>query len=854
MRAASSNRTVLGNVVPEVRAGEVVQNGRMPSDFTLHFELVFKLRNSDKFYECLESISDPSSPDYGNFLDAAMLQPYLPTVGQKLSVASYLLSMGMTVEDEASPLTLEVSAPVRTVESAFGVRMNLYARNLNSGFYALDADPVMPENFASIVDGFLGLDNYTRPLPVEHPCSGPYCPQGIQIGYSLSSLYSNGYDGTGQKVAIVDVPGDPNIQASINAYSTQYGLPPTTLDIRYPKGLPSSYDLSWAIETALDVEAVHAVAPKATIVLIYDEDPMNAIDYVAANHLASVVSNSWLYVCGLSPCSDAQLPPSLVSSVDSRLAVDSAQGVTLLFASGDYGAKPDGSNFGTMFPASDPNVLAIGGTKLALSGCGYYTCSGYSGEVGASLSGGGYSGYFPEPSWQTSAIGARPGRAVPDVSMFGQDPYFWTYVTGRGWLPVAGTSLSTPLWAGFLAITLQLRAGSSLGNLGPWLYQVASSPSYSSLFHDVVSGSNGYSAIQGWDPVTGWGTPIASLLAPILASFPLQVTMTMSYSIVDGGSPAAPIFNYIHGGASMNTMLTTAPVRISVDDGSVWSVTPNPLSGSTSKERWWTLQPINGTAASRTIVLTYQHQYNLTMQSDPPNAGVLAPGSGWQDAGKVVSITAAANNGYVFISWNGSGYGSYTGTDNPAKVTMNWLVEETAIFQPLTVGISLNAGWNLVSLPLVPKDASIATVLSHQIASNEVAIVWSYTGTPRTWKSFIPGKASTLTMINDGEGYWIYMRSNDTLYVDGYVIAPAKTPPSYMLVVGWNLIGFKPQPNIENETVGTYLSSITGSYDQKNVWVLDNSSGIWVPATDSTWLRPGDAMWILVKTPGTLRP
>jgi hypothetical protein len=106
----------------------------------------------------------------------------------------------------------------------------------------------------------------------------------------------------------------------------------------------------------------------------------------------------------------------------------------------------------------------------------------------------------------------------------------------------------------------------------------------------------------------------------------------------------------------------------------------------------------------------------------------------------------------------------------------------------------------------------------------------------------------------DGDAYWVYMRSNDTLYVDGYVIAPAKTPPSYTLVVGWNLIGFKPQPNIENETVGAYLSSIAGSYDQKDVWILDNSSGIWVRATDSTWLRPGDAMWILVKTPGTLRP
>jgi subtilase family serine protease len=451
----------------------------MPSDFALHIELVFKLRNPDQLSKCLASVGDPSSPDYGHFLSMTMLQPYLPTPGQKASIVSFLSRMGMSVTSGASPLVLEISAPVRSVEKAFGVRMNVFAKNPKFGFYAADSDPIMPQNFASIVGGILGLENYTRPMPLEYPCSGPYCPQGIQVGYSLSSLYGNGYDGTGQEVAIVDAPGDPNIQTTINTYSTQYGLPSTTLDIRYPDGLPSSYDSGWAVETALDVEAVHAVAPKATILLLYDQNPMNAIDYVATNHLATIVSNSWTYACGpSSPCSDTQLSSSFVSSVHNQLALYAAQGLTLLFASGDDGATPDGTNWGTEFPASDPNVLAVGGTDLALSGCGYYTCSGYFSETGASISGGGYSGYFAEPSWQTSSIGARPGRAVPDVSILGQNPHYWTYLTGSGWLEVYGTSLSTPLWAGFLAIALQMKGSSSFGNLGPTLYQIASSPAY----------------------------------------------------------------------------------------------------------------------------------------------------------------------------------------------------------------------------------------------------------------------------------------------------------------------------------------------------------------------------------------
>ncbi|MGA2237695.1 MAG: S53 family peptidase [Candidatus Bathyarchaeia archaeon] len=532
MRAASANGTIAGHVIPDVVTRKAVQKGRMPRDFTLHIELVFKLRNPDQFSKCLASISDPSSPDYGHFLNATTLAPYMPTPGQRVSIMSHLSRMGLEVNEGASPLVLKLSGPVKTIEKAFGVAINLYAEKANAGFYATDSDPMMPQNFASIVNGIMGLDNSTRPIPAEHPCSGPYCPQGIQVGYSLSSLLGNGYDGTGQEVAIVDVPGDANITSTLNTYSAMYGLPSTTLDIRYPDGVPLSYDSGWAVETALDVEAVHTVAPSATIVLLYDSNPMNAIDYVATHHLATIVSNSWSYACRSGRCSDTQLSSSLVSSVHNRLAVDAAQGLTMLFASSDDGAKPDGAVWGTEFPASDPNVLAVGGTNLALGGCGYFTCSGYASETGASISGGGYSGYFTaEPSWQTSTIGARPGRAVPDISMIGQSPSFWTYLTGSGWFGAYGTSLSTPLWAGFLAIVLQMKGGSPFGNIDPLLYQTASSPLYSSIFHDVTSGSNGYSAASGWDPVTGWGTPVASLLAPALAGLIVTSTTTSTSTV-----------------------------------------------------------------------------------------------------------------------------------------------------------------------------------------------------------------------------------------------------------------------------------------------------------------------------------
>jgi subtilase family serine protease len=149
----------------------------------------------------------------------------------------------------------------------------------------------------------------------------------------------------------------------------------------------------------MDIEAVHSVAPGAGIALVYIPsafDLMDGIDYVASHHLANVISNSWTYDCSGTVCPDTQLGMAFVNSEDVRLATDVAQGVTIVFASGDSGSNP--GSLGTEFPSSDPNVLAAGATNLALAGCGVTTCTGYGSESGAIISGGGYSGFFSEPS------------------------------------------------------------------------------------------------------------------------------------------------------------------------------------------------------------------------------------------------------------------------------------------------------------------------------------------------------------------------------------------------------------------------------------------------------------------------
>ncbi len=174
----------------------------------------------------------------------------------------------------------------------------------------------------------------------------------------------------------------------------------------------------------------------------------------------------------------------------------------------------------------------------------------------------------------------------------------------------------------------------------------------------------------------------------------------------------------------------------------------------------------------------------------------------------------------------------------------------------LMESINLLGGWILVSLPIVPANTQLSKVLAGQIVSKDFTVVWSYENGRWLSAMLSNGKLSgPLTTMQDGLGYWVYMAHSDTLYVTGSVIPPAAPPPAYPLSAGWNLIGFKPQPDpTASETVTTYLRSISASYDSSNVWVYDNTSQSWIRAGSSYALQPGQAMWILVSSSLVLQP
>lgn len=171
--------------------------------------------------------------------------------------------------------------------------------------------------------------------------------------------------------------------------------------------------------------------------------------------------------------------------------------------------------------------------------------------------------------------------------------------------------------------------------------------------------------------------------------------------------------------------------------------------------------------------------------------------------------------------------------------------------------LELQAGWNLVSLPLVPANSLITQLLAGLIQYNDLVIVWGYSTTPTpTWSSFTPPNSGALKNMVDGLGYWVNVKAEVNMTVAGYVIPPASSPPAYKLTTGWNLVGFKPQPDPTSmsETVSGYLASITGSYETGNVWVYNNADGNWVRMQPTDTLTPGQGMWILMTATATLKP
>jgi subtilase family serine protease len=374
------------------------------------------------------------------------------------------------------------------------------------------------------------------------------------VAYGVQPLLDRGIDGRGQTVVIMEFANMPqetspqitDIRQDLALFDTVFGLPAAQLQVDTSLAGSASPWLAGGEEVE-DAEIVHAVAPGAAIRVILipswtgPGSWMTALDGVLRLALsqASVVSLSAIL-------GEECFTPAEAAELNSALQADEDHHVTVVAGSGDFGAaSTQCADFGIPtsvrevgLPASDPLVLAVGGTILdADPATGTYRSeTAWHTPPGVSIpqtSGGGFSHLFPRPAYQDGIAGIGTTRGVPDVAAnaAGRTGMVQAVSTGPGhdyFYPGAGTSAATPLWAALIALADQY-SGRHLGFVNPAIYRIARSASYHQAFHDITTGNStitfpqgtitGYQATPGWDPVTGWGSPDAQVLIPLLARY-----------------------------------------------------------------------------------------------------------------------------------------------------------------------------------------------------------------------------------------------------------------------------------------------------------------------------------------------
>jgi kumamolisin len=308
--------------------------------------------------------------------------------------------------------------------------------------------------------------------------------------------------GGAKAIAVVEYGGYSTVQSDFNAYNTQWGLPAQTLQIVCYPGptCPNNAGTGWDLETALDIEIAHALAPNAQIYIAeFTSDPLgdsaeqNIAALLASTYGAGEVSNSWTYNDGESWCGSGNCE----LSYDSDFA---EPGIVYFAAAGDDGAQVN-------YPCVSPNVSCAGGTHVNRDSNGNFLGT----EACWSGSGGGISLYEPLPNYQRIIELAGLKRGIPDTSAVA-DPATGVAVYNtpycHGWCVVGGTSVASPLTAAYINNAGNFRSNTVAQLSDEYKWYGASLTSYATYFRDITTGSNGHAATKGWDQCTGLGSPI----------------------------------------------------------------------------------------------------------------------------------------------------------------------------------------------------------------------------------------------------------------------------------------------------------------------------------------------------------
>ena len=506
--------------VPEgVISGLAPLIGELPGMQRLSLAISLPLRNEDALDEFLQDLYDPNSPSFHQYLSVEEFATrFGPTEADYAAVVDFAERNGLTmIGKAANRVVLDVDGPVENIEKAFQLKLRIYQHPTESRlFYAPDREPTVDLEVAVL--HISGLENFSVPQPKSNGFYGESAkgtgsgPGGSLLGSDVRAAYygSGSLNGAGQSVGLFEF--GPYRISDIYHYFNNAGEP---LNVSIENVSVNGASLNCHSgtcndgEEALDIEQAISMAPGLNKLIVYvGSKNVSIFNRMASDNAAKQLSCSWGW----------QDNESTLDPIFKEMA---AQGQTLFVATGDQGSSTPGN---VTWPSDDPWVTAVGGTVLTTNGAGgsWKAETGWTNSAGMPSKNG-----VPIPNYQqlagvinSSNHGSTKLRNIPDVAAASTG----LYVCANGTCAEhgAGTSYAAPQWASLTAMLNQKRIANGatpIGFLNPSLYGIGTSSSFGSDFHDITSGSNGeYSAVAGYDLVTGWGSPKAVNLINSLAS------------------------------------------------------------------------------------------------------------------------------------------------------------------------------------------------------------------------------------------------------------------------------------------------------------------------------------------------
>jgi subtilase family serine protease len=564
--------------------------------------LTIPLGDSKGAVDFAQRVSNPQDPLYRKYITP---QEFAARFGANAddyaALKQWAINNGLRVQHEALARSfLTVRGTAAQFQTLFKTQLNNYHSPDGEIFYTAETKPTVPDAIASKVTGVIGLTNSIHYAPLAKvyktfgenadmpvtDTAGGTGPGGAYSASDLRTAYQIPAFGrvTPQTVAIFEQGGF--LQSDVEKYLNRMKLPQRPVTFVSVDGYNGSVnDHKIELEAVLDIDMVIGINPALKEVLVYEDgiDPLgvaliDALDQVAKDNKAQVLSISY-------GADEVQQGNSQLAAENTALTQLTAQGVIVLASSGDNGAY---GRTGTLSlpaqlnapdPGSQPLVTCVGGTSLSTGPNQEYTDEIVWNRlgVGVGASGGGVSSYWSLPSWQPGFSvsmngGSTSNRNVPDVAAVA-DPSTGVAIYSNlngGWLQIGGTSVSTPIWAGYLSILnagFEYLVGQQIGFFNPGLYNLELGFGTSGNFlYAIMDGSNGnavlfgtpgYNAGYPYNNCTGAGSLAAGWFAFQLltsenggtapASFTVSTPKVTSTTATIKWTPAGSALGYVLG-------------------------------------------------------------------------------------------------------------------------------------------------------------------------------------------------------------------------------------------------------------------------------------------------------------------